>query len=75
MMMIFFHSMNFFSFTFVSFWLGGIKGPYSLLFNGYRSSIPGLIWPGRAVGHSPPISAKFKTEWSYISIQLQAATT
>jgi len=29
----------------------------SLLFNGYRGSLPGLKWPGRKVDHSPPSSS------------------
>jgi hypothetical protein len=38
----------------------------NLLFNGYRCSFPGVKWPGLEVDHSPPPSAEFNNEWSYI---------
>jgi len=41
--------------------------PPSLLFHGYRNSIPGVKRPGRNSGHSPPSSAEVKNEWSYTS--------
>jgi hypothetical protein len=40
-------------------------GPPSLLFNGHRSSLPGVRRPGRDVDRSPPSSADIKNVWSY----------
>ena len=42
-------------------------GPPSLLFNGYRDSLPGVVRPGREADHSPSPSAEVKNEWSYTS--------
>jgi hypothetical protein len=38
----------------------GPWGPPSLLYNGYRISIPGVKRPGRGVDHPPPSSARVK---------------
>ena len=35
-------------------------GPLSLLYNGYRVSLPGVKRPGRCVDHPPPPSAEVK---------------
>ena len=38
----------------------------SLLFSGYRGSVPGVKWSGRKVKQSPPSSAEVN-EWSFTS--------
>ena len=35
-----------------------LRGPSSLLFNGYRGSFPGVKRPGREADHSPPSSVE-----------------
>jgi hypothetical protein len=42
-------------------------GPPSLLFSGYRSFLPKIMWPGSEDDHSPPTNADVKNEWSYTS--------
>jgi hypothetical protein len=42
-------------------------GPHSLLFNGYRSSLPGVKRPGPEVNHSSPSTAEIKNEYAHIS--------
>jgi len=37
--------------------------PYSMGTEGALS--PGVNWQGHEVNHSPPISVKIRTEWSY----------
>ena len=46
--------------------------PRSLLLNGYRDYLQEVKWPRREVDHSPPSSAKVKTEWRYTSTPLYA---
>ena len=43
-----------------------IWGPFSLLFNGYRSSFPGVMRLGSEVVYSPPSTAVAENRWSYI---------
>jgi hypothetical protein len=40
-------------------------GPPSLLFNGYRGSLPGVKRQGREADHSPPTSVEVKKMWIY----------
>jgi hypothetical protein len=42
-------------------------GPPSIIFNGFRASLPGVKWFGRGVNHSLLSSAEVKNEWSYTS--------
>ena len=44
-----------------------VRGPPSLLFNGYRGSLSGVKWPGREVDYSPTSSSEAKNEWDYTS--------
>ena len=49
-------------------------GPPSLLFNGYRDSLPGVVQPGREADHSRSPSAEVKNEWNYTSSTFIALT-
>ena len=45
-------------------------GPPSLLFNGYRDSVPGVKQPARDVDSSHPSSTQVKNEWNYATTSL-----
>jgi hypothetical protein len=42
-------------------------GPPSLLYNGYRVSLPGVKRPGRGADYSPPLVLRLRKENSYTS--------
>ena len=42
--------------------------PYSLLFNWYHGSFPGVKWTGREAEHLPPSNAWLKKRWSNNSV-------
>jgi len=42
-------------------------GPFSLLYNGYRVSLPGVKRPGRGVDHPPRLAPRLNKEYSYTS--------
>ena len=44
--------------------LDRLRDPPSLLFSGYRGSLPGLKWPGCEVDYSPTSSSEAKNEWN-----------
>ena len=46
----------------------GPWGPPSLVYNGYRSSLPVVKLPGRGVDHPVRFSAEVKNEWFCTSI-------
>ena len=44
--------------------LDRLRDPPSLLFSGYRGSLPGVKWPGCEVDYSPTSSSEAKNEWN-----------
>ena len=49
-----------------------LRGPSSLIFNGYRGYVPRVKWLGREADHSVPLNGEVKNEWRYTSTALYA---